>query len=630
MLMTRIDQYLLRPMAFVATALLAGCFQDSDCPMPNGSGEAGGAESYITLRIAVPSGARTRANYPDPIGGEEGNEQIPAEEYENEVKSVVAFFYVANDGPNAPANTPIAAKVSFTSFQKTNTSTFQSLATKVNIPNGYYHVIAVANPSDDWWTSTAVDQLAEVRDHVFTTAWKYVDGKYSDFVMTSSADATISLASNPKSAPATCNISVKRLAARVRWNPEGSSGDDGWFDIYNPHSDSYEKDRTLEDARVKLEGVTLANTLQGGSYLLRRVANTPDGANATILGKETSSSYISTNYVIDPWTAAKTRGDETMTVGTKSQSLDAFYGNWLGNLKYEQPHTPSEREMPAYWAQRTQSTGPELSAGETNRTWYLAGYALENTAGNECSPWTYSTALVYRARVDAPHIPNYDYDDTPSVPSHVTMQPTFFRVGSTLYASMEDMMDAVYGPGYIQEFFAYPLPPRPEDLPSGNKWKENNKKVVKSQLVDNDPSGYPDYLLKLFDSELTPIEIMTKLKWKYYMEHECGYKAERVEKDGKKVWQVQINLNGKSTRNALRPYGVCTYEDAQCYYVCWIRHSGKKDSAMQYAVVRNNDYMIDAGAGPYRLGGDIPGEATLHSRVYINDWKVLEGEEIFM
>lgn len=122
----------------------------------------------------------------------------------------MAFFYQGTDheGANSTGNTPIKAVVSFNNIgngtDENSTGvdrTYTTLPQQVDLENGTYNVIVVANPGADWWTGQSLT-LDDVRNHIQTTAWTASGSDYSDFVMTSAADATLTLNSNPESDPA--------------------------------------------------------------------------------------------------------------------------------------------------------------------------------------------------------------------------------------------------------------------------------------------------------------------------------------------------------------------------------------------------------------------------------------------
>lgn len=370
-------------------SLAAGCAQEDIGTTPTGGGGMS-ASSYVSLSFASPQGTLTRSN---PTGGEQGDGDETGQDYENKIKSAVAFFYQGNNGVNGDGTTQINAAVSFNvgstmSGDRTYTTTPQ----QVDLENGTYNVIVVANPGADWWTGQSLT-LADVRNHIQTTAWTASGSDYSDFVMTSAADATLTLNSNPESDPAKATVNVERMAARLDYKTTGTYTCD---------------DPAYPGATVEITGAALVNNLTAGSYLLKRVADDVNGTNLSYLGDETADENdAATNYVLDPWTASKNGN---------------LYGTWFMNGSSD----------PNWWAGYVQP-GTSVSDG-----WLRIGYTLENTTAADAAGSDYSTGVVFKAKFNPQGVANYQGG------------ATFFALGTHLFASMEDMMTYVYGADFSQ------------------------------------------------------------------------------------------------------------------------------------------------------------------------------------
>lgn len=563
----------------LVTALAAGCAQED---IGNAPSEGGGmsATSYVSLSFASPQGTPTRAN---PTGGETGDGQETGQGYENAITSAVAFFYQGTDqeGVNSTGTTPIKAVVSFnnigngtdensTGIDRKYTTTPQ----QVDLENGTYNVIVVANPGADWWTGQSLT-LADVRDHIQTTAWTVSGSDYSDFVMTSAADATLTLNSNPESDPAKATVNVERMAARLDYKAEA------------PYPCT---DPAYTGATVKITGAALVNNLTAGSYLLKRVADDVNGNNLSYLGDETADENgAATNYVLDPWTAAKKSANSNFTIGGETKTAEDLYGEWFGNIS----------QNPNYWADYVQP-GTSVSDG-----WLRIGYTLENTTAADAAGSDYSTGVVFKAKFHPKGVANY------------TDGATFFEHGTTLYASMEDMMKVFYGNKFDQL----------GNIANCSTWGKV-RQFITSTLLTNDPSGYDKYLEGLAEgkADADAVADASSLTWSYYMLNECGYS-----KDGN--GKVVLDQKGKVTRIALQRYGTRTYEDATCYYTWWVRHSNDNDDTkkgiMEYAIVRNNIYKLTVES-VYSLGDPVPGDKGLRVKVYVNNWLLLDPETLPM
>lgn len=559
-------------------SLAAGCAQEDIDTAPSGGGGMS-ASSYVSLSFASQQSTPTRSN---PTGGELGDGQEKGQANENEIKSAVAFFYQGSgtDGVNSSGTTPIMAVATFNVGSYTEPGNgidrkYTTTPQQVDLDDGTYNVLVVANPGADWWTGQSLT-LADVRNHIQTTAWTASGSDYSDFVMTSAADATLTLNSNPESDPAKATVNVERMAARLDYKAEAS---------YTCTDPAY------TGATVEITGAALVNNLTAGSYMLKRVASTVDGV-PTYLGNETPDAGVQTNYVLDPWTAGKTSANNSFTIGGEAnKTAKDLYGEWFGNISQD----------PNHWAAYVQP-GTEMTVG--TEKWQRIGYTLENTTAAEEAGKRYSTGVVFKAKFHPQGVANYQDGET------------FFAYGTKIYASMEDMMAGFYGSEFADL----------DNITSCATWGDV-KQFITSTLLTNDPSGYNKYLEGLAEGkDDTEAVAGASLTWSNYMLNECGYSKDE---NGK----VVLDQNDKVTRIALKPYGTRTYEDATCYYTWWVRHSNDNDDTkkgiMEYAIVRNNIYKLTVNS-VYSLGGEVPEEESLIVDVYVNDWLLLDNETLPM
>ena len=559
-------------------SLAAGCAQEDIDTAPSGGGGMS-ASSYVSLSFASQQSTPTRSN---PTGGEQGDGQEKGQAKENEIKSAVAFFYQGSgtDGVNSSGTTPIMAVATFNVGSYTEPGngidrTYTTTPQQVDLDDGTYNVLVVANPGADWWTGQSLT-LDDVRNHIQTTAWTASGSDYSDFVMTSAADVTLTLNSNPESDPAKATVNVERMAARLDYKAEAS---------YTCTDPAY------TGATVEITGAALVNNLTAGSYMLKRVASTVDGV-PTYLGNETPDAGVQTNYVLDPWTADKTSANNSFTIGGEVKTAEYLYGEWFGNISQD----------PNDWAAYVQP-GTEVSDG--TEQWQRIGYTLENTTAAEEAGKRYSTGVVFKAKFHPQGVANY------------TDGETFFAYGTKIYASMEDMMAGFYGSEFADL----------DNITSCTTWGDV-KQFIASTLLTNDPSGYNKYLEGLAEGkdDSETVANASSLTWSNYMLNECGYSKDE---NGK----VVLDQNDKVTRIALKPYGTRTYEDATCYYTWWVRHSNDNDDTkkgiMEYAIVRNNIYKLTVNS-VYSLGGEVPEEESLIVDVYVNDWLLLDNETLPM
>ena len=545
-------------------SLAASCAQEDIGTVPTGGG-AMSPVSYVSLSFASPQGTPTRSN---PNGGETGDGLESGQDNENAITSAVAFFYQGSgtDGVNSKDDTPIKAAVSFNvGSTMSGDRTYTTSPQQVDLENGTYNVIVVANPGADWWTGKSLT-LADVRDHIQTAAWTASESGYSNFVMTSAADATLTLNSNPKSNPATAEVDVERMAARLDYKTTGT---------YTCDDPAYESNN--QKATVEITGAALVNNLTAGSYLLKRVADDVNGTNLSYLGDETADENgVATNYVLDPWTTNKSKD---------------LYGEWFGNISQD----------PNYWADYV-----GISVSDGTETWQRIGYTLENTTAADAAGSDYSTGVVFKAKFHPQGVANYQGG------------ATFFALGTHLFASMEDMMTYVYGADFSQF---------DNKIDACTDWTA--VKNFAASLLDNDPSGYKSFLQGQ-DEAQDLAQVKESLKWKAYMLNKCGYSASlnngvySVTLDQNEDISTREALQPYGTRTY--EDATCYYT----WWVRHSNdNNDDAKGIMEYAIVRNNIYKLTVNS-VYSLGGEVPEDESLIVDVYVNDWLLLDPETLPM
>ena len=471
-------------------SLAAGCAQEDIDTAPSGGGGMS-ASSYVSLSFASQQSTPTRSN---PTGGEQGDGQEKGQAKENEIKSAVAFFYQGSgtDGVNSSGTTPIMAVATFNVGSYTEPGngidrTYTTTPQQVDLDDGTYNVLVVANPGADWWTGQSLT-LADVRNHIQTTAWTASGSDYSDFVMTSAADATLTLNSNPESDPAKATVNVERMAARLDYKAEAS---------YTCTDPAY------TGATVEITGAALVNNLTAGSYIIKRVADDVNGTNLSYLGNETADENgAATNYVLDPWTASKNGN---------------LYGTWFMNGS----------SNPNWWAGYVQPGTPVSDGAET---WQRIGYTLENTTAADAAGSDYSTGVVFKAKFNPQGVANY------------TEGETFFAYGTKIYASMEDMMAGFYGSKFDDL----------DNITSCATWGDVKQFITSTLLTNDPSgyNKYLEGLAEGKDDSET-VSDASSLTWSNYMKNECGYSKDENGKvvldQNDKVTRIALQPYGTRT-----------------------------------------------------------------------------------
>lgn len=557
--------------ALLMAAVLSGCGESDD--LQAGQPSTGAGKQYVSLTFTMPAeeGGSRAGN---PTGGENGDDHEMGQDYENTISTAVAFFFQNNRaGVNGDANTPVRCTYfdDFQEYTEGNGNGIDRVYKTKPIPTdlyGEYNVLVVANPGTDWWTKTTT--LGKVRDEVLSQAWTESNGEYTNFLMSSAKDAVIEIseANNTVSTAANTTVKVERMAARVDYKTLSS---------YTCTDPNYKK------ATVEIEGAVLVNNLtQPGSYAMKRVSTATTGGTLNYLGDETlGTGGLPNNWVLDPTTNNKA----TATFGVSWQDGNASDPNrWSGK-----------------------------AITKNNEQWNILGYTLENITAPDETKHDYNTAVVFKAK----------FTPADGSVAHYQAGNTFFAYGSTIYASMEDMMT-----DFNQQTTADDM-----DAAINNCVDWEDVTTFARTLHDGDPCGYKAWLLKQVDEgDNWSDAVKASLTWTSYMRSEFGYSA-TLGADG--IYTVSIDQDDKKTAELLAEYGARTYEDATCYYTWWIRHANdgddKTNGVMEYAIVRNNIYELDV-TDIYSLGGYIPNEEE-HGfivTVYVKDWTLLETEHIEM
>lgn len=599
----------------------AGCSMSDDLDCPPEGGLANSGKTYIRLSFAMPGSGGTRAT-----GGELGDGQEAGQNEENTISSAVAFLYKADEtddkGVNADGETRIAAVVEFNDLTGPDDGAdrpdsehyIDKVYTKTQevpgiVEYGKYNVIVAANlkenlPSgeSEWWNSPQL-KLDEVRNHILTKAWNETPNgestTYSNFLMTNEADADITLSEkNTSTNPAMTEVDVERVAARVDYMAENE------YTCTDP---------TYEGGTVEILDATIVNDYTAGSFLLKRVADDVAGTtNMSYLGNETTVTSGTANYVLDPNTAKKTKQGAANSIFDTRSTLYA-----------QGTHSSAWSGDPNWWEGKITEGTPMTGEGGG---WTRIGYTLENTtpSGTDfAGAKEYNTGVVFKAQfTPADNTVNSKYSKY-----NYQKEQTFFEYQGKLYSTMEDL-EKTYLPNLTSyDFF--------ENMDNYSRWKDIE--ILLQSLPDKDPAGYKKFLLEKYnegkDAELTS-DLKVSLSWTAYMRDVCGYTFDADNGGVKLDWAGggKKPEGASSTREILYDSGVRTYENSICYYTWWLLHSddSKDDTVegvMEHAVVRNNIYKLSVES-IYSLGDDVPGSTSLRVRATVNDWVLLQNEEI--
>lgn len=289
----------------------ASCASDttSDLPLPSKDMKA-----YLQVKVTVYGSGDTRASRAakGPQGGEEGDGRETGLDNENEVNSLAVLLYKSDKDDLSDDNAIIEYVYTFTNLNKVTPPTSGKDATYTTVPKEIdaaivgknYHVIVIAN-ADDMTSRCKGQKISEVRDlQMSKVCTRDADiTKFSDFIMSSKADATIDFTKEgSETDPYLVNVDIERLAARIDIIPNAEYDGTGKGYYYNV------MDGTNVIGGFKLESVTPSKVMTKGEYLIKRVSPAAAVSSVTYFGQEVMdpTTKASTNYVVCPWTKDRT------------------------------------------------------------------------------------------------------------------------------------------------------------------------------------------------------------------------------------------------------------------------------------------------------------------------------------
>ena len=568
-----------------------GLFFDGDGECPNQKAEKG-VTGYITVTVTTP-GTMTKA---ETSGYEEDGQPN-----ENEVSNLSVFFYQAASLDEAVTkNVEIMGSVYFEGeeLQKAN-GTKVSITKMIKVAktgnSETYRILAVANAGADLTakfdpynngTKNHIKPLVTFArysdyDKTNAVAWTVAaDGKKSNFIMSSEREAVVTITGSETPAqPATVTIPLERMAARID------------FAEYN---DSYTV--TGGEDIVKPQALKLVNLLDAGSYLFKRVST--DGNTVSYLGDETDE-----NYVIDPWTIAKTQANlgATTPFDFNGTPVNAFYlyHNYIENLEEMDP-------------------GFGLSAlihdSSTGKDYYILDYTLENTTTRENQVNGYSTGIMFQATYIPKKVTEYHYTARggENFAANGKENETFLSSNNKTILS-KDLRAVVFSSlGQTQpdknDFFAF-------EFTTSNTYQDLQDYA--NRMVKDDEIGFKKYLEAQWEGKPSSDHLTGNVSWKAFIETTYGYNA-------------ADNTYSKEGAKALEEKGVNVYTAGKSYYPYWIRHVDNKTSdsgIMEFAIVRNNVYKLRilsfSGLGdpfPYRPGITPDEDSKIKMEVSVRAW----------
>lgn len=652
--------------------------------------ELTGPATYMTVSIS--SNATTKAA---PSGGEEGD--VPGgeigERNEYKVNDVTVILYTDENGsvPTTFSNSSklVAAgykdgianmETSEELWHSRTTATVTITVTDPKQANSFdgktYGVITVTNLGSkdalcNRINANDINTGEELANFLQVKAWDDTKG----FVMSTHNDTynintsptgifdkvTLKAGADATNAP-TASVHVERLAAKIRIN-EADNVDNFVYTVNN---------KLETEAKVRLDQVAIVNKLTSGTYLLKRVtpvledgyAPLPEEAtNDILLANEfANGSGVGLNYVIDPWTRAKSglnpsalpegftdfqAAKETLEgAGLTSPNASAklTYDNDFNGIDYS-----------TMWSSFDDAVSLSSYTGEYPL--FLA-YTQENTTSLAMQKNGYSTGAIFKAT----YFPKKWAATTNAVSGttigKVTAEDIDYTPGENgtgyddidgTFAVPEDFKFYVYEGNVYKDYEAIfnqfvwtqqkSLDKNQNNIPiySYSDFTKANIAGKSIKVADffnhllaefSDPLGYLDYLKGTYDTNNNGM----------YDNGDTGYSAD-------KTFTADDAIDSYTTENvAAINEVVLPYEGGVCYYPYWIRHASNniptEMSVMEFAIVRNNIYdMTVTGISGLGLSGaekpdpgkdDEENKYYFNVEIYVKNWVVRSNSGIIL
>lgn len=680
-------------MMAVAMLLTAGCSDDIEnggnninTPVENGD------RVYMAVNISSVSGAETKA----PTGGEAGDGQLEGSDTENAVNNVWIYLIPTNSEtatltgtvPSDESTVDDLTKVqsdedikiygtftnnilgevgseigNATAGTKHRPAVLVSFSTSEIEYNKYYQILAITNAL----SLPEFTTLHQLRDYLQTTAWEG-DGttvsSCSNFVMSThqmyqadgdpAASEIKFVESNTEDNPAVASVYVERLAARIDLAISDAANG---FEVEN--SIVLENSEGTNQDYVKLTGYAVVNQMQAGTYMLKRVssrvqsqiADIPTDGKQLYLEDEIWSDSGTTpqyNYVLDPWTMAKSIAEIDWSQSFTSAAVyttgeEGFATTTVANKQtelYKNPFVLGLNEVTNLFKSRT-TTGTKFTP---------ICYTQENTVNHTQQKNGFSTGLVFKGTYTPGYLSKYAPEEG-SVKADVnsTQGTSFYVVDDVYNAKASRYLSADLRTAGVLSFktadqsvekmlIQYLFNTADEitvDFPSSVSLAELNAIVAKirgGKLAQ----AYKAYLEgKLKDQTELTADVQQSLKWSAFVSS--------VEESA----PIAVPEDVKDKENLIKNYGVSYYENGECYYKYWIRHANNNNNnqmgVMEFAIVRNNVYQVEV-VGVSALGDPLPftpgeddpdtddedDDVYIKIKIYVKDWVVRKNSSIIL
>jgi len=614
--------YFLFLLAVVAVSVMTACNNDIQNTDDRSIGQKG---IYFSVAINVPettdsiiennslqkADVRRRIA---PTGGKTGDGAENGQTSENTISDISVFFYRSSSLNQAIANDELISSSVY--FESSDILAGNVTKTqKVDIPKGVYHVLVVVNAGDITPLFNTSSKVKDVCDFIQKSAWIETGGYFSNFVMSTSKDKSINLSGITTAAsPATIQVDIERVAARVDVIPSNSSG-------LLKNNYLVKNSSGITTGRVVIRKIKLINRLTAGSYLCKRVVGNMSGATPVYLGDEDpSTGGAQTNYVLDPWSIVKTKLNLS---GLQFNVLSGGTGVDLASSLFSDYFNSS-------YSFNVQDVVKSANLTVGGEDFYILGYTLENTTDKSYQLNGYSTGTMFETTYIPYKITSYDAVSRTNVVLDNLDEISFLAYdnGNIICNSLESVEFA---------FLKNSQPPSDffvQTFTTANTWQQVSD--FSNRIKDDDLLGFKAFLFNKMTGKSMSDHLTESLSWNIFVLSTYGYSIS--------AGVISANQNGKNTRAILSNLGISYYNNGLCYYPYWIRHSNDgtvESSIMEFGIVRNNIYKLKvvsfSGLGktlPFEPGKDDPGRQNDNSYINISlnvrPWRLISHPDIVL
>ena len=475
--------------------------------------------------------------------------------------------------------------------------------------------------------------VADLDKALYQNSTTYNDDKVRHVMSTHAIDgsegpSTVTFKTSDTEIPST-SVYVERLSAKIRL----SEYSDNNF-TYKIKATMFEEDEAAAQANAEdeivLTDVAVFNRLKSGSFLLKRVSAAvtggadlgKDDTNDAIIGDETASAGVATNFVIDPWTRSKTldkNGAFPTTLPTyESTALD--YTNRYTASNYGQ--------LWQTWSGTSGNTTAISTDKLDDQGDLFLCYTQENTLSIAGSVHGYTTGALFKA----------------------TYYPAkWMALVTEDVATKGDVVaeEITYGtPKSIEKFYTY--------TSNGKEMIFENYDAILGYIIAKAGKDVSYYSF----TNVSDVNFGTNIaKLRAYADEDpFGY----IEKMVAEYDKAQTEPAGTASYQAIDAYlksftptagdattafneRVKIYTDGVCYYPYLILHGGdgkRPTTPMEFGIVRNNIYDMTvsdiSGLGYSEVDvtdpkePDIDEKLKIQVKLYVKNWVVRSNSGIVL